>query len=135
MNDDELLRLYRAYLDCLNARDLRRLHHFVHSEARHNGNVVGVVGYAAMLTRDFEAIPDLAYSVAQLVVQAPFVAARLAFDCTPAADFLGLRVDGRRVRFGENVFYEYREGKIVEVWSVVDKAAIEAQLPSTPPHQ
>jgi predicted ester cyclase len=30
--------------------------------------------------------------------------------------------------FCENVFYEFREGKIDNVWSVIDKAAIEAQL-------
>jgi predicted ester cyclase len=32
------------------------------------------------------------------------------------------------VSFAENVIYEFRNGKIVEVWSIVDKAAIEAQL-------
>jgi len=26
------------------------------------------------------------------------------------------------------VFYEFRDGKIAEVWSVIDKAAIEAQI-------
>lgn len=30
--------------------------------------------------------------------------------------------------FCENVFYEFRDGKIRQVWSVIDKAAIEAQL-------
>ncbi|WP_336605525.1 ester cyclase [Chromohalobacter canadensis] len=28
--------------------------------------------------------------------------------------------------FAENVFYEFRDEKIVQVWSVIDKAAIEA---------
>jgi predicted ester cyclase len=56
------------------------------------------------------------------------LAARLAFDCTPKGEFLGLPVNGRRVAFTENVFYEFRDGKIAQVWSVIDKAAIEAQL-------
>ena len=56
------------------------------------------------------------------------VAARLRFDCTPAGAFLGLPVNGRRVSFAENVFYRFLRGKIVEVWSVIDKTAIEAQL-------
>jgi predicted ester cyclase len=42
--------------------------------------------------------------------------------------FLGLPVSGRRVNFTENVFYEFRDERIAEVWSLVDKAAIEAQL-------
>ena len=45
-----------------------------------------------------------------------------------AGMFLGLPVDGRRLSFAENVFYEYREGKIATVWSIIDKAQIEAQL-------
>jgi predicted ester cyclase len=32
------------------------------------------------------------------------------------------------VSFAENVFYQFRAGKIAEVWSVIDKRAIEAQL-------
>jgi predicted ester cyclase len=52
----------------------------------------------------------------------------LGFDCTPKGKFLDLEVNGRRVAFSENVIYEFRHGKIVEVWSVIDKVAIEAQL-------
>jgi predicted ester cyclase len=37
-------------------------------------------------------------------------------------------VNGRRLSFTENVIYEFRGGKSVEVWSVIDKAAIESQL-------
>ena len=37
-------------------------------------------------------------------------------------------MNGRRVSFAENVFTEFRDEKIVQVWSVIDKAAIEAQL-------
>jgi SnoaL-like polyketide cyclase len=59
----------------------------------------------------------------------PLVAARLAFRCSPKGKFLGLSVNGRMVSFAENVFYEFRLSKIASVWSVIDKAAIEAQLP------
>ncbi|WP_299715061.1 ester cyclase, partial [Caballeronia sp.] len=48
--------------------------------------------------------------------------------CTPNGNFLGLPVNGKKVSFTENVFYQFREGKIGQVWSVIDKAAIEAQL-------
>jgi predicted ester cyclase len=81
-----------------------------------------------MLERDFDEIPDLRFNIAQLVCNERFVASRLAFDCSPKGRFLGLDVNGRKVSFAENVFYEFRQGKIVQVWSVIDKAAIEAQL-------
>lgn len=50
------------------------------------------------------------------------------FECTPKGQFLALHVDGRKVCFAENVVYKYQEAKIVAVWSVIDKAAIEAQI-------
>jgi predicted ester cyclase len=37
-------------------------------------------------------------------------------------------VNGRKVSFSENVFYEFRDERIWNVWSVIDKAAIESQL-------
>jgi predicted ester cyclase len=81
-----------------------------------------------MLERDFYEIPDLNFGIQLLISDPPHIASRLRFDCTPKAKFLGLNVNGRRVSFTENVFYEFRREKIEQVWSVIDKAAIEAQL-------
>jgi predicted ester cyclase len=81
-----------------------------------------------MLERDFREIPDLHFNIQLLIADAPYIASRLAFDCTPKGKFLGLDVNGKKVSFTENVFYEFRGGKIVQVWSVIDKTAIEAQL-------
>jgi predicted ester cyclase len=128
MTEAALAELYRAYIDCLNRQDWANLGDFVHDEARHNGRALGLSGYRAMLERDFEDIPDLRFDIEFLVAETPFVAARLRFDCRPKGAFLGLPVNGRRVVFAENVFYRFRNGKIEEVWSVIDKAAIEAQL-------
>jgi predicted ester cyclase len=81
-----------------------------------------------MLERDFEEIPDLRFNIELIVYEAPHVASRLRFDCRPKGLFLGLPVNGRRVVFAENVCYRFRGEQIVEVWSVIDKGAIEAQL-------
>jgi predicted ester cyclase len=124
----ELATAYRAYLACLNARDWDRLAQFVAPDVSRNGERLGVAGYRAMLERDVDEIPDLVFRLDFLVTEPPWVAARLQFDCRPRARFLGLAVDGRRVAFSENVFYRYEAGRIAEVLSIVDKAAIEAQL-------
>ena len=120
--------IYRGYLACLNAQDWENLGQFVGDAARRNGEALGLAGYRAMLEADFLAIPDLAFVIELLAVDPPLVAARLRFDCSPRGLFLGLAVNGRRVSFAENVFYRFEGGKIVDVWSVIDKAAIEAQL-------
>ena len=128
MTKADLPHLYRAYIACLNAQDWPSLGQHVDGDAVHNGRRLGLSGYIEMLERDFDQIPDLYFNVRMLIADPPYVAARLDFDCTPKGMFLGLKVDGKKVSFSENVIYEFREGKIVQVWSVVDKAAIEAQI-------
>ena len=81
-----------------------------------------------MLEEDFQAIPDLHFNIALLIAEPPRVACRLLFDCTPTGTLFGFPVDGARVAFSENVFYEFQNGKIRNVWSVIDKAAVGAQV-------
>jgi predicted ester cyclase len=128
MTKTALADLYRDYIDCLNRQDWPNLHKFVDNEARHNGRPFGLAGYRAMLERDFAEIPDLQFNIELLICDPPHVASRLRFDCRPKGLFLDLPVNGRRVVFAENVFYQFRDERIAEVWSVIDKAAIEAQL-------
>lgn len=128
MTKAELSDIYRAYLACLNMQDWPTLGQFVHDDVVHNDRRLGLSGYRAMLERDFDEIPDLSFNIQLLMSDPPYIASRLAFDCTPKGTFLGLPVNGRRVSFAENVIYEFRGGKIAQVWSVIDKAAIEAQL-------
>jgi predicted ester cyclase len=119
---------YRDYLDCLNRQAWNELGEYVDDEVRHNGRLLRLSGYREMLVKDFADIPDLQFVIELLVCEPPRLAARLAFDCRPKGDFLGLGVNGRRVSFTENVFYEFAGSKIASVWSVIDKTAIEAQL-------
>ena len=128
MTKTDLSDIYRAYIACLNKQDWPKLGRFVHDEVIHNSRRLGLSGYLEMLERDFDEIPDLYFNIQMLVSDPPYIASRLAFDCTPKGMFLGLPVDGKRVSFAENVFYKFRKEKIEQVWSVIDKAAIEAQL-------
>ena len=128
MTKAELADFYRAYIACLNAQDWPRLGNFVAEDASHNGQPFGLSGYRTMLENDFVQIPDLQFNIALLICDPPHIAARLQFDCSPKGIFFGLPINGKRVSFTENVFYELREGRIWKVWSVIDKAAIEAQL-------
>ena len=128
MTDSELADFYRDYIDCLNRQDWPGLAQYVAHDVVHNGRAFGLAGYRAMLEKDFEDIPDLRFAIEMMTCDPPSIAARLAFDCTPKAEFQGLAVNGRRVTFSENVFYELHDRKIAQVWSVIDRAAIEAQL-------
>jgi predicted ester cyclase len=128
MSKADLSNVYRGYIACLNQRDWPKLGQFVDDNVYYNGRQIGLSGYREMLERDYDEIPDLHFDIELLISDSPYIASRLAFDCSPKGKFLGLDINGRRVSFSENVFYEFREDKIVQVWSVIDKATIEAQL-------
>lgn len=120
--------VYRAYLAALNARRFDELDRFVHDELTYNGAAWTRPQYAARLAADVAAIPDLHYEVRALVVAGDQVAARLWFDCTPSGTFLGVEVDGGRAAFAEHVFYRFEDGRIREVWSLIDTDAVRAQV-------
>lgn len=128
MNETSLSEIYRGYIACLNRQDWAKLGGFVDDEVRYNGQRIGLSGYREMLERDFREIPDLRFVIQLLICEAPHIASRLQFDCTPIGTFLGLPVNGKRVAFSENVFYEFHGNRIQQVWSVIDKAAVERQL-------
>jgi predicted ester cyclase len=128
MTKGELSDIYRDYIACLNKQDWRDLGRFVHEDVHYNGKRIGLTGYREMLERDFRAIPDLYFDIHLLVSEPPRIASRLHFDCTPKGILFDLPVHGKRVSFSENVFYEFRDDRIDNVWSIIDTAAIASQL-------
>jgi len=126
----DLLDIYRAYLLCLNERRWDDLQRFVADEVVHNGRPLGLSGYRAMLEADTHAIPDLQYIPHFLIADDHVVSCRLVFECTPRHTFLGVEPTGERISFAEHVFYKFEKGRIVEVWSIIDREAV--RKPSSP---
>jgi predicted ester cyclase len=128
MTRADLSDIYRGYIACLNKQDWPNLGKFVHEDVHYNGKRIGLSGYREMLEGDFRAIPDLYFDIQLLISDPPRVASRLHFDCTPRGVLFGLPVNGKKVQFTENVFYEFLDGQIKNVLSIIDKTAIESQL-------
>lgn len=128
MTRADLADIYRGYIACLNRQDWTKLGVFVDEDVYYNGMRIGLSGYREMLEEDFRAIPDLYFDVQLLISEPPRIASRLLFDCTPTGVLFGLPVNGKKVQFSENVFYEFLDRRIQDVWSIIDKAAIESQL-------
>ncbi len=129
MTKTALSDVYREYIACLNQQNWSQLDKFVDAEVSYNAQQIGISKYQEMLQHNWSDIPDLYFNIQMLICDPPHLAARLGFDCTPKGKLLELPINGRRVLFSENVFYKLQGGKIVQVWSIIDKAAIEAQLP------
>lgn len=128
MTSADLSSVIGTNIACLNEQDWSRLGQFVHEEVFHNGEQIGLAGYQEMLERDFRKIPDLFFDVRMLVCEPPRLASRLRFDCTPIGILFGYDVNGRKVSFTENVFYEFQREQITSAWSVIDKAAMAAAV-------
>lgn len=128
MIEFDLSARYLAYLKVLNERRFDDLVDFVHEAVTYNDEVLTRRQYQDLLERDVSEIPDLYFDVGKLVVAEDQVACRLLFDCTPRSAFLGLPTNGRRIVFAEHVFYRFAGGRIAQVWSLIDRMAIERQL-------
>ncbi len=102
---------YRAYIACLNERRWQDLGNFVDDGVHYNGERISLAGYRAMLENDVRIIPDLRFNIDLLVVEAPQIAARLLFNCSPQGRFLGLEARGQRIKFSENVFYTFADAR------------------------
>jgi steroid delta-isomerase-like uncharacterized protein len=131
MPDSRLIDLYRGYINCLNTQDWENLGTYIAEDVTYNGQTISLENYRQAREDEFREIPDLRFDIQILTSDENTVASRLNFSISPRGDFLGLPVNGKRIFFSENVFYEIADDKIVKVWSVIDKAAIEAQLSQT----
>jgi predicted ester cyclase len=124
----DLRDVYRDYLACLNERRWDDLGRFVADDVTYNREPLGLSGYRAMLEADTHAIPDLQFVPEILLADDHVVSCRLHFECTPEREFLGLAPTGVRITFAENVFYRFAEGRIAQVWSLIDKEAVREQM-------
>lgn len=130
MEKPALVKFYEQYINCLNIRNWDDLHLFVHGRLLYNKQPIQLSDYRAMLEQNYRDIPDLRFQIALLTTGDNLIGCRLDFDCTPVGKFLGIAVNGKPVVFSEHVFYQLQEGKIAEVWSLIDKDAIRDQINS-----
>ena len=128
MPDASLEATYLAYLDALNDRRFDDLVDYVGDELTYNDETLTRRQYAGMIAEDARAAPDLRFDPHLLVVADDTVACRLWFTCTPTSTFFGCVPTGRPISFSEHVFYRFAGGRIAHVWSLIDRAAIAAQL-------
>ena len=129
MHTNTLEAIYRDYIRCLNERRLDEMPTFYPDELTHNGERMTRARWRAeAIEATFEAMPDFQWNIQRLLIQGDELAARLVDTGTLAREWRGLHPTGASVHFAENVFYRFRDGRIHEVWSVIDFEAIQRQL-------
>lgn len=128
MIDIDFVICYCVYIDCLNWQDWLLFGEYVFDDVIYNDWLFGFVGYCVMLEQDFCDIFDFCFDIWLFVCELLYVVCCFCFVCVLKGMFMGFVVDGCKVMFVENVFYEFYEGKICQVWLVIDKVVIEQQL-------
>jgi predicted ester cyclase len=119
---------YRSYIDCLNSGNLEQLSDFIQEKLIYNDKEITLEIYKEERLRERTAIPDLFYHISLLVTDEKTIACRLEFDCTPVNEFMGIKPNGNKAIFAENVFYTLVQGKISAVLSLIDIDAIRKQI-------
>lgn len=76
------------------------------------------------------AFPDIHFVIEDLVEQGDILAARVTLEGTQRADFAGVPATGKRMKVYDFAMYRIVEGKITDVWSLIDMQAMRTQLQS-----
>lgn len=126
---------YRAYIeDAWNAHDLAAFDQFMAADVRIHSHTPGVetgVGLehlkslAHMLYTGF---PDVRLELLDVVAQGDQLAARLWLEGTHQGEFAGMAPTAKRMRVVDFALYRIADGKITDVWSVVDMLGMREQL-------
>ena len=133
MNNEELV---RRRVEAINAGDFVALGEVLTPDViTHYGSgdaVHGLEGLGGLLT-GFNAFSDLVVTIDDLVVDGDRVGARYTSRGRQQDEFLGIPNTGRNVEFGGASIHRIQDGKIAEVWTVDDWAALTRQLRSPQP--
>jgi len=76
----------------------------------------------------FRSFPDETLEIEQLLSEDDWVVARLIASATHSGEFLGMRPTGRRFSVRECTVFQFRGGRVQNVWVYVDSGSIARQL-------
>lgn len=124
----DIKKIYLEYIQSLREFNLDNLSDFVDEDVVHNNRRMGIEGYKGLI-RDGIVASRLAINVQHLISDEDHVAAHLIFTCPASTkELLGKRTDGTEFSLSEIVMYKFRQGKIIEVHSVVDVDGVKSHM-------
>ncbi len=128
--------VYKRLHDAINSRDLglisRTVDEVFHPDAVfHVPGPVGatapeaVKGAWAMLLRGF---PDIQVTVEDMITEGDKIVFRTTVTGTHQGEYRGLAATGRTITYDEIFILRFSEGRVAEVWGVVDVFSQRQQL-------
>jgi len=118
--ESSLSQIYCSYIKAIRDHDLAKIDEYVSETVVHNDKHLGLQGYKELLCRNIIQT-EVSIEIKRLIADKNHVAAVLIFTTKPSTESLvGIRLDGRPFSYAENVIYDFKDGKIVEVHSLFD---------------
>ena len=111
----------RLYTDYLNPGRLDRLDEVVSPEFRGAGEQRGPAAFAAPVAGLRSALPDLAYTIEDVVGDGDRVAVRWTLRGTHTGPFRGFAPTGKPIANTGFAMFQLAEGKIVRSWIETDR--------------
>jgi len=72
------------------------------------------------------------HSIQDLIGEGDKVTWRISVHGTHESEFRGVPATGKEVRFGAQYIFRFRDGKIVERWTNLDRLGVLVQLGAVP---
>ena len=126
---------YAAYIEAVyNKHDPEAIDRFfspsvkVHSVAPDAEGGEGTAYLKDLAKNLITAFPDVKLSVDEVIRDKDRLAARVTLEGTHQGAFAGIKPTGKRVKAANFAVYRLANGKIAEVWSLTDVAALTRQL-------
>ncbi|MBO0939083.1 ester cyclase [Fibrella sp. HMF5335] len=84
--------------------------------------------HISMLRFLYKAIPDIHYTIDNVVAEGDMVAVNSSVTGTAKSEMFGFPAAEKKVRFKQMFFFRFANDKITEEWEVVDVDGLKAQL-------
>ena len=97
------------------------------------GDYKGHEGYRRLVNFYREAMPDLRFTIDEMVGEGDKVVYRLSGTGTYTGTFAGKQVKGKKLKWTQAIFAEYKNGKVAKGLNFADTLVIFQQLGIAPP--
>jgi steroid delta-isomerase-like uncharacterized protein len=90
-------------------------------------------GFRQFISAFFAGLPDIHYTIEDVLADGDKVAVRLTAQGTQRGEFMGIPATGKQATWGEMHIGRMQDGKIVEHWGQIDNMGMLQQLGVIPP--